>query len=192
MLIIISSPSGAGKTTICKELLDKDKNIKISISDTTRVPRDDEVNGKDYNFVSEEDFKSKIKNGEYVEYANVFGNFYGSLHSNVIELSKKNYDIIFDIDWQGAQQLKKSGYKNIISFFIIPPSRNVIYERLLARALISGDNKEAINRRMSFYDTEVSHQNEYSHIIVNDNLDQCVKEIHELILIKRSNLGSIG
>ena len=192
MLIIISSPSGAGKTTICKELLDKDKNIKISISDTTRVPRDDEVNGKDYNFVSEQEFKSKIKNGEYVEYANVFGNFYGSLHSNVIELSKKNYDIIFDIDWQGAQQLKKSGYKNIISFFIIPPSRNVIYERLLARALISGDNKEAINRRMSFYDTEVSHQNEYSHIIVNDNLDQCVKEIHELILIKRSNLGSIG
>ena len=192
MLIIISSPSGAGKTTICKELLNKDKNIKISISDTTRVPRDDEVNGKDYNFVSEEDFKSKIKNGEYVEYANVFGNFYGSLHSNVIELSKKNYDIIFDIDWQGAQQLKKSGYKNIISFFIIPPSRNAIYERLLARALISGDDKEAINRRMSFYDTEVSHQNEYSHIIVNDNLDQCVKEIHELILIKRSNLGSIG
>ena len=192
MLIIISSPSGAGKTTICKELLNRDKNIKISISDTTRVPRDDEVNGKDYNFVSEQEFKSKIKNGEYVEYANVFGNFYGSLHSNVIELSKKNYDIIFDIDWQGAQQLKKSGYKNIISFFIIPPSRNVIYERLLARALISGDNKEAINRRMSFYDTEVSHQNEYSHIIVNDNLDQCVKEIHELILIKRSNLGSIG
>ena len=192
MLIIISSPSGAGKTTICKELLNRDKNIKISISDTTRVPRDDEVNGKDYNFVSEQEFKSKIKNGEYVEYANVFGNFYGSLHSNVIELSKKNYDIIFDIDWQGAQQLKKSGYKNIISFFIIPPSRNAIYERLLARALISGDDKEAINRRMSFYDTEVSHQNEYSHIIVNDNLDQCVKEIHELILIKRGNLGSVG
>ena len=192
MLIIISSPSGAGKTTICKELLNKDKNIKISVSDTTRVPRDDEVNGKDYNFVSELEFKSKIKRKEYVEYAKVFGNFYGSLHSNVIELSKKNYDIIFDIDWQGAQQLKKSGYKNIISFFIIPPSRNVIYERLLARALISGDDKDAINRRMSFYDTEVSHQNEYSHIIVNDKLDQCVKEIHELILIKRSNLGSVG
>ena len=192
MLIIISSPSGAGKTTICKELLKKDKNIKISISDTTRVPRDDEINGKDYNFVSELEFKSKIKRNEYVEYAKVFGNFYGSLHSNVIELSKKNYDIIFDIDWQGAQQLKTSGYKNIISFFIIPPSRNVIYERLLARAVISGDDKDAINRRMSFYDTEVSHQNEYSHIIVNDNLDQCVKEIHELILIKRSNLGSVG
>ena len=192
MLIIISSPSGAGKTTICKELLNKDKNIKISISDTTRVPRDDEINGKDYNFVSELEFKSKIKRKEYVEYAKVFGNFYGSLHSNVIELSKKNYDIIFDIDWQGAQQLKTSGYKNIISFFIIPPSRNVIYERLLARAVISGDDKDAINRRMSFYDTEVSHQNEYSHIIVNDNLDQCVKEIHELILIKRSNLGSVG
>ncbi len=192
MLIIISSPSGAGKTTICKELLNKDKNIKISISDTTRVPRDDEINGKDYNFVSELEFKSKIKRNEYVEYAKVFGNFYGSLHSNVIELSKKNYDIIFDIDWQGAQQLKTSGYKNIISFFIIPPSRNVIYERLLARAVISGDDKDAINRRMSFYDTEVSHQNEYSHIIVNDNLDQCVKEIHELILIKRSNLGSVG
>ncbi len=192
MLIIISSPSGAGKTTICKELLNKDKNIKISISDTTRVPRDDEINGKDYNFVSELEFKSKIKRNEYVEYAKVFGNFYGSLHSNVIELSKKNYDIIFDIDWQGAQQLKTSGYKNIISFFIIPPSRNVIYERLLARAVISGDDKDAINRRMSFYDTEVSHQNEYSHIIVNDNLDQCVKEIHELILIKRRNLGSVG
>ena len=192
MLIIISSPSGAGKTTICKELLNKDKNIKISISDTTRVPRDDEINGKDYNFVSELEFKSKIKRNEYVEYAKVFGNFYGSLHSNVIELSKKNYDIIFDIDWQGAQQLKTSGYKNIISFFIIPPSRNVIYERLLARAVISGDDKDAINRRMSFYDTEVSHQNEYSHIIVNDKLDQCVKEIHELILIKRSNLGSVG
>ena len=173
-------------------LLRSDKSISLSISCTTRPIRKGEINKKDYIFLSDKQFDAAKKNKKFLEHAKVFGNFYGSLHSNVIELSKKNYDIIFDIDWQGAQQLKTSGYKNIISFFIIPPSRNVIYERLLARAVISGDDKDAINRRMSFYDTEVSHQNEYSHIIVNDNLDQCVKEIHELILIKRSNLGSVG
>ena len=185
MIVIISSPSGAGKSSICKNLLKLDAKLKISISDTTRIPRDNEVSGKDYNFISEKKFKEKIINQKYAEYAYVFGNFYGSLHSNVTELLNNEFDVLFDIDWQGAQQLKKSIYTNILSFFIIPPSKDVIYQRLLSRSELSGDNEEAINRRMSFYDTEISHKDEYDHVVINDNLDHCTQTIYELIQKKR-------
>ena len=126
MIIIISSPSGAGKTTICKKILQNDDCIKISISDTTRTPRDNEIDGKDYNFVSEDHFKKKIANKEYAEYARVFGNLYGSLHKDVKKLINEGFDVLFDIDWQGAKQLKNSEYKNILSFFIMPPSKKDI------------------------------------------------------------------
>ena len=188
MIVIISSPSGAGKSSICKNLLKLDSKLKISISDTTRVPRDNEVSGKDYNFISEEKFKEKINNQEYAEYALVFGNFYGSLHSSVKRLLNDGNDVLFDIDWQGAQQLKKSSYKNVLSFFIIPPSKDVIYQRLLSRSKLSGDNEEAINRRMSFYDTEISHKDEYDHVVVNDDLDSCTQRIYELIKKRRFSI----
>tara|TARA_Y100000816_G_C25824803_1_gene431502 strand:- start:52 stop:624 length:573 start_codon:yes stop_codon:yes gene_type:complete len=181
MIIIISSPSGAGKTSICKKLLKLDNSIKISISDTTRIPRDNEVDGKDYNFISESNFKSKISNNEYAEYAKVFENYYGSLHSNVLDLIDNGFDVLFDIDWQGAQQLKKSNYNNILSFFIMPPSRDVIYNRLLSRAKISGDDELAINKRMSFFDTEISHKDEYDHVLINEDLDICTNQIYDII-----------
>ena len=188
MIIIISSPSGAGKTTICKKILQNDNCIKISISDTTRTPRDNEIDGKDYNFVSEDHFKKKIANKEYAEYARVFGNLYGSLHKDVKNLINDGFDVLFDIDWQGAKQLKNSEYKNILSFFIMPPSKKDIYERLQARSVLSGDNEESIKKRMLFYETEISHKEEYDHVILNDNIDECIKEIQLLIIKNRKKL----
>ena len=188
MIIIISSPSGAGKTSICKKLLQDDINLKISISDTTRIPRDNEIDGKDYNFISLESFKKKIKNNEYIEYASVFDNYYGSLNKNVLNILRDGFDVLFDIDWQGAKQLKNSNYPNILSFFIIPPSKEVIYNRLLSRANESGDNKDSINKRMSFYDTEISHKNDYDYVLINDNLDDCTQKIKSLILQNRREL----
>ena len=188
MIIIISSPSGAGKTTICKKILQNDDCIKISISDTTRTPRDNEIDGKDYNFVSEDHFKKKIANKEYAEYARVFGNLYGSLHKDVKKLINEGFDVLFDIDWQGAKQLKNSEYKNILSFFIMPPSKKDIYERLQARSVFSGDNEESIKKRMLFYETEISHKEEYDHVILNDNIDECIREIQLLIIKNRKKL----
>ena len=188
MIIIISSPSGAGKTTICKKILQNDNCIKISISDTTRTPRDNEIDGKDYNFVSEDHFKKKIANKEYAEYARVFGNLYGSLHKDVKNLINDGFDVLFDIDWQGAKQLKNSEYKNILSFFIMPPSKKDIYERLQARSVLSGDNEESIKKRMLFYETEISHKEEYDHVILNDNIDECIREIQLLIIKNRKKL----
>ena len=188
MIVIISSPSGAGKTSICKKLLESDKNLRISVSDTTRIPRDNEIDGTHYNFISKDKFLLKIKNNEYVEYAMVFGNYYGSLHSNVLSLLDSGFDVLFDIDWQGAKQLKQSNYLNILSFFIIPPSKEIIFQRLVSRADQSGDNKESINKRMSFYETEISHKNEYDHVIINDNLEDCTNEIIKIIENKRTKL----
>lgn len=191
-LIIISSPSGAGKSSICKRLILEDKSIKISISDTTRPPRNNEIDGNDYNFVSMEKFKNRIANNEYIEYANVFGNYYGSLYENVNDTLNKGFDILFDIDWQGSLQLKKSQYPNILTIFIIPPSKDAIYKRLKQRALRSGDNAEAINERLNLYETEMSHKNEYQYVVVNDDFENCISEIKSIIDKARfiSNKGS--
>ena len=191
-LIIISSPSGAGKSSICKRLILEDKSIKISISDTTRPPRNNEIDGNDYNFVSMEKFKNRIANNEYIEYANVFGNYYGSLYENVNDTLNKGFDILFDIDWQGSLQLKKSQYPNILTIFIIPPSKDAIYKRLKQRALRSGDNAEAINERLNLYETEMSHKNEYQYVVVNDDFENCIYEIKSIIDKARfiSNKGS--
>ena len=188
MIIIISSPSGAGKTSICKKILKNDDYIRISISDTTRTPRDNEIDGKDYNFIDETIFKQKIAKQEYAEYARVFGNLYGSLHSNVKSLLNNGFDVLFDIDWQGAKLLKNSEYENILSFFIMPPSKNDIYERLQSRSALSGDNEESINKRMLSYEREISHKEEYDYIIINDNFEKCFKEIQLLIFKRREKL----
>ena len=120
IIIVVSSPSGAGKTSVCQKLIQRNNKIALSISDTTRPARDNEKNGIDYNFVSKIEFLKRIDNGAYIEHANVFGNFYGSSYENIINIFENNKDVLFDIDWQGAEQLKKSSYSNIISIFIIP------------------------------------------------------------------------
>ncbi len=185
LLIVISSPSGAGKTSICRKLLEIDEKIKISISDTTRLARQNEVDGKDYNFISNDEFVNKIKKNKYIEYANVFGNYYGSAKSNIKELLNKGHDVLFDIDWQGASQLKKSSFNNIVSIFIVPPTKNEIQKRLNSRATESGDNKESIKKRMQLYETEMSHRNEYDYIVINDKFSQCVDEIVNIIRQER-------
>ena len=128
IVIVISSPSGAGKTSVCHKLIERDKSIALSISDTTRPARDNEIDGVDYNFIKEEEFKIRIKNKSYIEYANVFGNFYGSQYKNITDHFESGRDILFDIDWQGAKQLKNSSFVNIVSIFIIPPSKDAIYQ----------------------------------------------------------------
>ena len=188
IIIVISSPSGAGKTSVCRKLIERDKSIGLSISDTTRPPRDNEIDGVDYNFINEEEFKNNITNKSYIEYANVFGNFYGSRYQNIDNHFNKGRDILFDIDWQGAKQLKNSSFKNIVSTFIIPPSKDVIYQRLKSRAVTSGDNEQAIESRMNKYETEMRHKNDYDHVVINDKLETCVDEIETIIKNKRKNL----
>ena len=188
LIIVISSPSGAGKSSICKQLLEDDPQLSISISDTTRSPRDNETNGKDYNFIEKDEFERRIKNNEYIEYANVFGNYYGSLHKNVKNSLDNGFDVLFDIDWQGSLQLKDANHPNLLTIFITPPSKEVIYERLKLRAEKSGDSEQAIKDRMKMYETEMSHQNEYEHIIVNDDFEECIFKIKKIILEARTKL----
>ena len=188
LIIVISSPSGAGKSSICKKLLKDDPKLNISISDTTRYPRDNETNGKDYNFIGKDEFENRIKNNEYIEYANVFGNYYGSLQRNVQESLDKGFDVLFDIDWQGSLKLKASNQQNLLTIFITPPSKEIIYERLKLRAEKSGDNEQAIKYRMEMYETEMSHQNEYEHIIENDDFEKCIIKIKKIILEARTKL----
>tara|TARA_B100000902_G_C27321895_1_gene925224 strand:+ start:1258 stop:1857 length:600 start_codon:yes stop_codon:yes gene_type:complete len=190
MIIVISSPSGAGKSSICKQLLKDDPQLSISISDTTRPPRDNETNGTDYNFIDKNEFVNRINNNEYIEYANVFGNYYGSLHKDVQNSLDNGCDVLFDIDWQGSLQLKASNQPNLLTIFITPPSKEIIYERLKLRAEKSGDNEQAIQYRMEMYETEMSHQDEYEHIVVNDNFEECVLKIKKIILEARNKLNS--
>lgn len=188
LIIVISSPSGAGKTTVCNKIVERDQKIGLSISDTTRPARDNEINGVDYNFINELEFKLKIKNNAYLEHAYVFGNYYGSPSKNVEDHFINNRDIIFDIDWQGASQLRKIEFSNIVSIFIVPPSRDIIYQRLKLRSEKSGDDLEAIDERMKQYDTEMHHKDEYDYIIINDEIEKCVKDIELIINNHRNRL----
>ena len=133
---------------------------------------------------------NELKNKEYIEYANVFGNYYGSLRKNVQKSLDKGFDVLFDIDWQGSLQLKASNQPNLLTIFIIPPSKEIIYERLKLRAEKSGDNDQAIKYRMEMYETEMSHQNEYEHIVENDKFEECVFKIKKIILEARADLHS--
>ena len=189
LIIVISSPSGAGKSSICKQLLEDDPQLNISISDTTRYPRDNEINGRDYNFIGKDEFESRIKNNEYIEYASVFGNYYGSLQKDVQKSLDNGFDVLFDIDWQGSLQLKASNQPNLLTIFIIPPSKEIVYKRLKLRAEKSGDNEKAIQYRMKMYETEMSHQNEYQHIVENDKFEECILKIKKIIYEARTKLN---
>ena len=185
LLIVVSSPSGAGKTSVCRKLLENNDNIKISISATTRKPRKNEVDGIDYNFISRDDFQNKIKNNEFLEYAEVFNNFYGSLIKDVEKIARSKKDVLCDIDWQGTQQLYQSKPSNLVSIFILPPSKEEIVYRLRQRKVDSGDDESIINNRMSKFKDEISHWVEYDYVVINNKLETCVEEILNIIHVER-------
>ena len=178
LMIVLSSPSGAGKTTLSK-LLSKQNNHYISVSYTTRKPRINEIDSQDYHFVSEEAFKSLIKNNEFLEYAKVFNNYYGTVKSPVINNLDKGKKLIFDIDWQGTEQIieKKLQYK-LITFFILPPSKKVLFERLSNRDM---KDKLIVEERMKQFSKDVLHWNNYDYVVINDNLENCYNEVNHLI-----------
>ncbi len=178
VMIILSSPSGAGKTTLVS-LLSKLDNFEISISHTTRKPRHNEKPDKDYFFVSEEKFKRLIKDEEFLEYAKVFNNFYGTTRTPVIDKLNKGKNVLFDIDWQGADQIKnkKLNYK-LITFFILPPSKDVLFERLSNRDM---KDKLIAEERMKQFDRDVLHWINYDYVVINKDLDNCYSKIYNLI-----------
>ena len=184
MLIVISSPSGAGKTSICKKLLEIDDKIRPSVSVTTREPRRSEINGVDYIFTTIEDFKKKISNGEFLEYADVFNNKYGTLANSTKLLADKGYDVLFDIDWQGTQQLSQVA-ENILTIFILPPSKEEIEKRLKKRESENSENNDIVKDRMLKFEDELSHWKEYDYVVTNDNFDNCVLEITNIINVER-------
>jgi len=177
----LSSPSGAGKTSISKKILQKDNKISLSISCTTRPKRKGEINKKDYIFLSEEDFQKQIKNGDFLEFASVFGYRYGTLRQTVNRFFNKKRDVLFDIDWQGYQQLKQSGME-VVGIFILPPNKKELIRRLENRGR---DTTEEMKKRMSLAQDEISHFPEYDYVVVNNDLDSCVTKIQNIIIAER-------
>ena len=178
VMIVLSSPSGAGKTTLVKMLSSQD-NFEVSISHTTRQPRPSETFNKDYFFVNEVEFKRLIKNEEFLEYAKVFNNFYGTTRTPVIDKLNKGKNVLFDIDWQGADQIKnkKLDYK-LITFFILPPSKEELFERLSNRDM---KDKLIVEERMKQFERDVLHWINYDYVVINDNLEKCFSKINDLI-----------
>ena len=181
IMLILSSPSGAGKTTITKKIQQKYQSFKISVSHTTRKPRSNEVNGVDYNFISHEEFETLIKDNEFYEYAKIFDNYYGTSKETVDQMIKKN-DIIFDIDWQGTQQLSKFKNLKLIKIYLIPPNKDELKQRLIKR---NQDSPQEVERRFKAYDNDIRHWKDYDHIIINDNLENCYKQIEKIILVSK-------
>ena len=188
--IVLSSPSGAGKTTISKKLLKKVKSLCLSISCTTRPKRKWEINKKDYIFLTDHQFNESIKKNKFIEHAKVFGFKYGTLKETVNKFFKKRKDVLFDIDWQGYQQLKQSKME-VIGIFILPPNKKELIKRLHIRAR---DTKEEMQKRMSLVKNEISHFPEYEYVVINKNLNKCVDQIKKIIeseRLKRSRLTNI-
>ncbi len=179
MMIIISSPSGAGKTTLVKLLSKRNKNFEISISNTTRVPRRDEIEGKDYYFIDEEKFNDLIKTKSFYEYARVFNNFYGTLKNPVIKHLSHGKDVLFDIDWNGSKQMKELKLKNkLISIFILPPNIKTLRDRLSNRDM---KDKLILKERMNQFKNDVLHWKEYDYIVINNDLEKCYEVIMSII-----------
>ena len=184
IMLILSSPSGAGKTTLTKKIQQKYQNFKISVSHTTRRPRSNEVEGIDYFFVNPNEFKKKIFNNEFYEYAKIFDNYYGTARDSVNELLKNNNNILFDIDWQGTQQLSKFKELKLIKIFLLPPDKKELKNRLIQR---NQDNIDIISKRLETYDNDIHHWSDYDHVIINDNLEHCFSQIEKIILNANNN-----
>ena len=179
--IVLSSPSGAGKTSISKKLIKKDSSLALSISCTTRPIRRGEVHKKDYIFLNDEQFNNSIKKNKFLEFAKVFGYRYGTLKETINGFFKKKKDVLFDIDWQGYQQLKQSNFE-VVGIFILPPSKKELVNRLKTRAR---DTKEEMKKRMKLVQNEISHFPEYEYVVINENIDNCVNQILHIIESER-------
>ena len=188
IMVILSSPSGAGKTTLTKKIQQKYQSFKISVSHTTRKPRSNEVDGVDYNFVTIDQFKDLIKKNDFYEYAEIFGNYYGTLKESVNNLIKKN-DIIFDIDWQGTKQLSKFKNLKLIKIFLITDNKEELKKRLITR---NQNTPEEVEKRFKAFDNDVKHWVDYDYIVINKNLDVCFKIIENIIQSsKKTNLSAL-
>ena len=182
-MVILSSPSGVGKTTLTKKIQQKYQNFKISVSHTTRSPRSNEIDGIDYNFVSKEKFEQLIDENKFYEYAKIFENYYGTLKKNVDEAILKN-DILFDIDWQGTKQLSKFKNLKLIKIFLIIDKKE-LKNRLISR---NQNSKDEVEKRFNAFDNDIKHWNDYDFIIINKNLDNCFRQIENIIEIGKSKL----
>ncbi len=182
LMLVLSSPSGAGKTSIARSLLTRDKEINMSVSATTRPRRPGEAEGKDYYFVDEEKFKTDINKGLFLEYARVFDHYYGTPLGLVQNLLSSGCDVLFDIDWQGTQQIKAKARDDLVSIFVLPPSTAELEKRLITRAQ---DSAEVVAGRMARAADEMSHYPEYDYIIVNHDLDQSIDAVHTILKAER-------
>ena len=176
-LFIIAAPSGCGKTSLVKALLESSKSLTVSVSHTTRKPRKGEIDGENYHFVSNETFEKMISNNDFLEYAEVFGNMYGTAKNNIYEKLDSDISIILEIDWQGARQVRQN-MPEVISIFILPPSKNVLLERLTTRGQ---DDKATISERMENSEKEMSHYNEFGYLIINDQFDSALNNLKAII-----------
>ena len=178
VIVVLSSPSGAGKTTLVKKI-SKKRDFNISISYTTRIPRKNETNGKDYFFINKNEFENLIKEDNLLEYAKVFKNFYGSSKKKVIEILSNGKNVIFDIDWQGTKQIREKNLKyKLVTFFILPPSKETLLNRLSER---ENNDVSVINERMDSFSNDIKHWEEYDYVVINDNLEMCLNEILKII-----------
>ena len=182
LMYVLSSPSGAGKTTLADRLLKGDPRLKLSVSATTRKPRPGEVDGEDYYFVAEKDFLRMRDNNEFLEWANVFGNYYATPRAKVFDQLKTGVDVLFDIDWQGAQQLDAVAGGDVVKVFILPPSREELERRLRSR---NQDPEDVVQARMAKADSEMSHWAEYDYVIINYDLDESELMLRSILLAER-------
>jgi guanylate kinase len=185
LLLVMSSPSGAGKSTLSRRLLASDRNITMSVSVTTRPPRPGEVNGRDYHFISKEEFARLRDGGQLLEHAEVFGNLYGTPRAPVEDALARGRDVLFDIDWQGTQQLAEAMEGDLVRIFILPPSAEELRERLIRRAQ---DSASVVAKRMAEASSEISHWPEYDYVIVNENLDLASQQIAAILTAERLRL----
>ena len=179
LMLVLSSPSGAGKTTLTKKIQESDSTFRVSISHTTRKARANEVDGVDYHFVKKAEFEKLIKDKAFYEHAKIFENLYGTSKSSIKKITEKGHNVLFDIDWQGAEQLSRHAELNLLKIFILPPSLDELKKRLVSR---NQDDKEAIKRRLNAYSIDVTKSKNYDYVLVNDKVDNCFNEIKKIIV----------
>jgi guanylate kinase len=181
-MLVLSSPSGAGKTTLSRRLLQSDPSITLSVSATTRKPRLNEIDGQDYHFIDAPEFERRAKNGDFLEHANVFGNHYGTPRNAVMAELEGGKDVLFDIDWQGTQQLRQQARDDVVSVFVLPPSHDELERRLRARAQ---DAEDVVQKRMAKAADEISHWAEYDYIIINDDVTRAQTQLETILAAER-------